>query len=79
MSKTNKQSLILYKRDRFVRLGNKIKSKHILYKGKTLSYPSDFIKPTSKFWKRVANKKVRKNNVFNGSYYKKLFGWFDWS
>ena len=42
-------------------------------------YDSGFVQPAGKFWKRQAAKKVRKAICFDDSYYKKLWGWFEWS
>lgn len=47
---------------------------------KLMDYISAYAKPSGRFWKRNANKKVRKANVLiNGSSYKKNWGWFEWS
>jgi hypothetical protein len=39
---------------------------------------SAWTKPKGKFWKRNANKKVRKQNIPDGKSYKKTWGWFEW-
>jgi hypothetical protein len=40
---------------------------------------SGFVKPAGKFWKRKASKRARKVDLENGSCFKKVFGWFEWS
>ena len=76
----NMKQIILYKRSKFVQLGTKNKLKQYSYKGKQLfPYESGYIQPKGKFWKRQANKKVRKSKCTNGNYFKKLYGWFEWS
>lgn len=43
-------------------------------------YVSDWVKPGDKFTKRQANKKFRKySNAVSGCFYKKVYGWFEWS
>lgn len=42
-------------------------------------YDSYWTMPSSKFWKRQANKRVRKSLCVNGNYYKKCFDSFEWS
>lgn len=70
----------LYKRSKFVAIGTKNKLKQYEFHGEPISpYESDYIKPQGKFWKRVANKRIRKSFCFNGGYYRKVYGWFHWS
>ena len=74
------KNIILYKHSRFIQLGTKNKLKNYFYKNKNItSYESDFVQPKGIYWKRQSNKKVRKTNCYNGMYYKKLYGWFEWS
>jgi hypothetical protein len=41
---------------------------------------SAWTKPKGRFWKRNSNKKVRRNDaVSNGGFFKKVWGWFEWS
>lgn len=51
----------------------------IKIRGSSYRYDSGFVQPVGKFWKRQAAKKVRKAICFDNSYYKKLWGWFEWS
>lgn len=41
-------------------------------------WQSAYVKPCGKFWKRQASKKARKSKLFDGNYYKKVWGWFEW-
>lgn len=77
------KTITLYKRHRLIQLGTKNKSKQYksqgnLYIPKNIIWESDFIQPKGVFWKRQANKKVRKSKVYSGSYYKKVYGWHHW-
>ncbi len=49
--------------------------------GKRLTYENGYVKPAGKYWKRVANKKVRKDSKVSNktSTYKSIFGWFNWN
>ena len=43
-------------------------------------YISAWSKPSGRFWKRNANKKVRRaSDISNGNSYKKEWGWFEWN
>lgn len=40
---------------------------------------SAYVKPSGRYWKRKAAKKVRRyGEISSGSSYKKFFGWMDW-
>lgn len=42
-------------------------------------WESGYVIPATKFWKRNANKRVRKSkNIPNGGAYKKFWGWHEW-
>ena len=51
-----------------VNLGNKKKTQKRLN-----TFQSFFVKPSSKFWKRLFNKRVRKGEVYKSK------NWFEWS
>jgi hypothetical protein len=47
---------------------------------KLFGWISAHIKPTGKFWKRQASKKVRHTkDILNGCDYRRIFGWMEWS
>jgi hypothetical protein len=47
---------------------------------RTGEWISTWVKPKGKFWKRNSNKKIRKSDsVSGGGFFKKVWGWFEWS
>ena len=56
--------------DERVKLGNR--------KLRPLGWHNGYTKPGGRFWKRQASKRARRSVVHDGSYSRKVFGWFEW-